>query len=532
MTLRLRLLLALVTLAATGLVIVDAVTHALLEDYLVDRVDQQLSLARLATSVALGTGMGDMMDDHGMDIPRPRRGAGQAMLPPGTYGELRSSGGETLDSVTFSYDADDDSRPDLPADIDELTDDGRRQALFTVDARGGVHSRYRVLVTPIRLGDADLIVAVPLTDVDETLARVMWIEIVVTLAALVALGATAWWLVRRELRPLDRMATTAGEIAAGDLSQRVEPAERTTEVGRLGLALNEMLAQIERAFAAQEASEQRLRRFLADASHELRTPLTSIRGYAELFRRGAGERPEDLAVSMRRIEDEARRMGVLVDDLLLLARLDADRPLAQETVDFAALVADCVRDATAAEPEQEISLAGPDTLLLTGDADRLRQVVMNLLTNAVRHTPPRTAVEVRLELDGTAAAARTEIAAAPQAGTDGRPPAGTAVLTVRDHGPGLPPAQLDRVFEAFYRVDTGRARDTGGSGLGLAIVKTVVEAHGGSVVVESAPGEGAAFLVRLPLQPTTARDAGRAPGDDEPGPGPCDTSLPASGERG
>ncbi len=531
MTLRLRLLLALVALAATGLVIVDVVTHALLEDYLVDRVDQQLSLARLATGVALGTGMDDMMDDHGMDLARPRRGTGQAMLPPGTYGELRSSNGETLDSVTFSYDAGDDSRPDLPEDFDELTDDGRRRALLTVDAEGTTHSRYRVLVTPIGVADADLIVAVPLTEVDETLARVMWIEIVVTLAALVALGGTAWWLVRRELRPLDRMATTAGEIAAGDLSQRVQPAERTTEVGRLGLALNEMLAQIERAFAAQEASEQRLRRFLADASHELRTPLTSIRGYAELFRRGAGERPEDLAVSMRRIEDEARRMGVLVDDLLLLARLDADRPLAQETVDFAALVADCVRDATAADPEQGISLAGPDRLLLTGDADRLRQVVMNLLTNAVRHTPPQTPVEVRLELDRTAAS-RTGTAAQDQSRADGTPPAGTAVLTVRDHGPGLPPDQLDRVFEAFYRVDTGRARDTGGSGLGLAIVKTVVEAHGGAVVVESAPGEGAAFVVRLPLRPDPAGDDGRAPAEDESGPVPPDSSLPAFGERG
>jgi len=532
MTLRLRLILALVALAATGLVIVDVVTHALLEDYLVDRVDQQLSLARLATGMALGTGMGDMMDDHGMDVSRPRRGAGQAMLPPGTYGELRSSNGETLDSVTFSYDADDDSRPDLPDDLDELTGDGRRRALLTVDAEGTTHSRYRVLVTPIGLADADLIVAVPLTEVDETLARVMWIEIVVTLAALVALGGTAWWLVRRELRPLDRMATTAGEIAAGDLSQRVQPAERTTEVGRLGLALNEMLAQIERAFAAQEASEQRLRRFLADASHELRTPLTSIRGYAELFRRGAGERPEDLAVSMRRIEDEARRMGVLVDDLLLLARLDADRPLAQDTVDFAALVADCVRDATAADPEQEISLAGPDRLLLTGDADRLRQVVMNLLTNAVRHTPPQTAVEVRLELGGMAAATQPGTAAPPPAGVDGPPPADTAVLTVCDHGPGLPPDQLDRVFEAFYRVDTGRARDTGGSGLGLAIVKTVVEAHGGAVMVESAPGAGATFLVRLPLRPAAALGDGPSQGEDESGPDPSDMSLPTSGERG
>lgn len=503
MTLRLRLILTLVGLAAAGLVIVAVATHTLLEEYLVDRVDQQLSVARLAAGVALRTGMGDMMDGDGMEMPGGRRNAGRALLPPGTYGELRNSSGETLGAVTFAYGTGDSGRPDLPDDLNDTARDERGDALFTVDARGGGESSFRVLMTPIGGTDGDLIVAIPLTEVDQTLTRVLWIEIIATIAALTALGGTTWWLVRRELRPLDRMATTAGEIAAGDLSQRVGPADGITEVGRLGLALNEMLAQIERAFAAQEASEQRLRRFLADASHELRTPLTSIRGYAELFRRGADERPEDLAVSMRRIEDEARRMGVLVDDLLLLARLDADRPLARQTVDFAVLVADCVRDAAAAAPEDLITRTGPDSLPLTGDADRLRQVVMNLLTNAVRHTPSRTPVEVGLAVEEGSGPAGPG-----SAGGDG----GWAVLTVRDHGPGLPPDELGNVFEAFYRVGMGRDRGGGGSGLGLAIVKTVVAAHGGSVTATSAPGAGATFTVRLPLRPV-ADTAGPRPAD-------------------
>jgi two-component system OmpR family sensor kinase len=256
----------------------------------------------------------------------------------------------------------------------------------------------------------------------------------------------------------------------------VEPADDRTEVGQLGLSLNSMLGQIEAAFSAQQESESRLRRFVADASHELRTPLTSIRGYAELFRRGAADRPEDLAKAMRRIEQEAARMGVLVDDLLLLTRLDQGRPLEREPVDLARVAADAVDDARAVDPDREITLDTPERPTVTGDDVRLRQVMGNLLTNARQHTPPGTPVHVRVATED-----------------------GSAIVEVADEGPGLTPDQAVRVFERFYRADESRTRERGGTGLGLAIVAAITEAHGGKAAVETAPGAGARFRVELPL---------------------------------
>jgi two-component system OmpR family sensor kinase len=278
------------------------------------------------------------------------------------------------------------------------------------------------------------------------------------------------------------MALTAGEIAAGDLSRRVERAGGRGEVGRLGEALNAMLHQIEEAFADRERaaaelqrSEERLRRFIADASHELRTPLTSIRGHAELFRRGAAADPEALAQAMRRIEGEAQRMGLLVDDLLLLARLDEGRPLDHAPVDLTAVATDAVTDARAVEPDRpfELDVDGPVTV--QGDNARLHQLAANLLSNARTHTPSTTPVRVSVRREGD-----------------------HAVLEVSDRGPGMDPAQAARVFERFYRADVSRARLSGGSGLGLSIVAAVAEAHGGAVAVDTAPGEGATFSVRLP----------------------------------
>jgi two-component system OmpR family sensor kinase len=298
----------------------------------------------------------------------------------------------------------------------------------------------------------------------------------VTLLVIGSVGALAWWVVRLGLRPLEEIGETASHIAAGDLTRRVERAEPRTEVGRLGLALNAMLSRIEEAFAERKASEERLRRFLADASHELRTPLTSIRGYAELFRRGADSRPEDLAKSMDRIEQESARMGLLVDDLLLLARLDQGRPIERDHVDLAALAADAVTDARAIDPNRDITLEAPPSAALEGDEVRLRQVTANLLSNALMHTPPGTPIEVRVAVDGT-----------------------HATLEVADHGPGLHPDDVARVFERFYRSDPSRTRESGGAGLGLSIVKAIAEAHGGSVEVVTAPGQGATFKVALPL---------------------------------
>jgi two-component system OmpR family sensor kinase len=302
--------------------------------------------------------------------------------------------------------------------------------------------------------------------------------VVVSAVVLGGLALVSAWVVRLGLRPLGEIGETAEAIAAGDLSRRVERAEPDTEVGRLGMALNAMLGQIEDAFSRRAASEERLRRFVADASHELRTPLTSIRGYAELFRQGASERPEDLANAMRRIEEEATRMGVLVEDLLLLARLDQGRPLEQVPVDLLRLAADAVADARAVSPERTITLTGDDPVVVTGDEARLRQVAANLLANAAVHTPPGTPVHVRVMAE------------------DGR-----ARLDVRDEGPGLPPGVGDQVFERFFRADAARSRATGGSGLGLSIVAAVAEAHGGRARLESAPGPGAWFVVELPLAP-------------------------------
>jgi two-component system OmpR family sensor kinase len=263
----------------------------------------------------------------------------------------------------------------------------------------------------------------------------------------------------------------------------VKSTDARTEVGQLGLALNTMLTGIEGAFAAQAASEERLRRFLADASHELRTPLTSIRGYAELFDRGARDRPEDLATSMRHIREEASRMSVLVDDLLLLARLDHQRPLALEPVELTDLVTAAVGAAQVSAPGRAVTLEVSGPVPVVGDADRLRQVVDNLLANAVQHTPETAAVDVRVRAE-----------------------ASTACLEVSDRGPGIAPEEQAHIFEPFHRSDPTRARATGGVGLGLSIVSAIAHAHGGTVGVvspsttspEGDPG-GTTFWVRIPL---------------------------------
>jgi two-component system OmpR family sensor kinase len=282
------------------------------------------------------------------------------------------------------------------------------------------------------------------------------------------------------------MGRTASAIAAGDLSKRVAQTNERTEVGRLGTALNSMLAHIETAVTARdsslhalEASESKLRRFVADASHELRTPLAAVRAYAELFTRGASSRPADLERSMTGITRESERMSVLVEDLLLLAHLDEGRPLQHDTVPFEEVVADSVETARTLEPERPIEVSIEPTVV-AGDRDRLRQVVDNLLSNVRAHTPPDALLKVTLAHEP-----------APEGD-------GSAVLTVADAGPGLTDEQRSHIFERFYRADPSRARSSGGAGLGLAIVSAVVAAHSGTVEVESTPGEGTTFRVRLP----------------------------------
>jgi two-component system OmpR family sensor kinase len=366
--------------------------------------------------------------------------------------------------------------PDMPEQVEPPAGSGDPEAVryFTVAGeKGGV--KYRVRAS-VGLDDrAMLLVATSLRDVDSTLHRLLLIELVVTALVLGAIAGLGLWLVRLGLRPLDAIGQTASAIAAGDLSRRVERAEERTEVGRLGLALNAMLARIESSFRAQAASERKLRRFVADASHELRTPLSAVRAYAELYDRGAADRPADLERSMRGISRESERMSLLVDDLLLLARLDDGRPLEREPVQLDEVVGEAVETAQAVDPDRAIELhAEPATVL--GDRDRLRQIVDNLLANVRAHTPPGTPASVSV--------ARSN---------------GSAEIAVTDAGPGLDEEHLAHLFERFYRADASRARASGGVGLGLAIVAAVAEAHGGTVSASSRPGEGTTIAIALPL---------------------------------
>jgi two-component system OmpR family sensor kinase len=365
---------------------------------------------------------------------------------------------------------------------------------FTLPASDG-STAWRLVATPVN-GQLVVVVGADLADDEAVLGRLVTTEFVVGLLVLAILGVAGYVLVRNSLRPLVEVEHTAQAIAAGDLSRRVPEGDERTEVGRLSNAINGMLGRIESSFRAQRASEEqaraseeqalaseaRMRRFVADASHELRTPLTSIRGFAELHRQGAVAGPEETERIMERIEAEATRMGVLVEDLLQLARLDQQRPLTLAPVDLAELAGDAVHDARAVQPDRAIALnldpSLTDVPVVIGDEARLRQVVVNLVTNALTHTPVTARVTVRLSEDPT--------------------DHGTVVLSVADQGPGLAPGDAQRVFERCYRADTSRTRAAGGSGLGLSIVTALVAAHGGRVDLTTAPGKGATFTVRLP----------------------------------
>lgn len=454
MSLRARLVMALLAVVAAGLLGTSVATTAALGRYLQDRTDQQLRDSRFPVFSELARGE-----------VFPGRPSGRSVILTGTFGELRRPSGTIV-----QYRSGDFAQPSL-ARLDESASPDP-EWFFSTQATDGAH--YRVLSSILDDGSV-LTVALPLGDNRQTLSRLVRIEVLACIGVLAALALVSWWVVRIGLRPLAEISETAKAIAAGDLSERVARADDRTEVGRLGLALNSMLGRIEAAFAEREASEVRLRRFVADASHELRTPLTSIRGYAELFHRGAAERPEDLAVAMRRIEEESARMGGLVEDLLLLARLDEHRPPALTTIDLATVAADAVADARASAPGHHLSLEVEGHTIVSGDEGQLRQVTANLLTNAVTHTPVGTTIAVRVQ---------------------GRPPGTT--LEVADNGPGIPDEAAPSVFERFYRADPARSRTTGGSGLGLSIVAAIAEAHGGTAEHVPTKGGGATFRVTLP----------------------------------
>jgi two-component system, OmpR family, sensor kinase len=473
-SLRARLVLGVIVLAALGLAAADVATYTSLRSFLFHRTDGTLESAHpIVERNVFGSSSG-----HGE--PGPGSGPAGAGAPGIDFVEVRTLAGMVVESgPVFEFGEEKPPAPPrLPAKIvlPKVSDSaGERVTYFTVPAQSG-SGRYRVRASIERHGsNRILLIAASLNGVESTLHRLLLIELLVTAAVLAALGALGLELIRLGLRPLRAIEGTAESYAAGDLSQRVEHADPRTEVGRLGLALNAMLGQIESAFKAREASEQKLRRFVADASHELRTPLAAVRAYAELFTRGARQRPEDLARAMAGISRESERMSILVEDLLLLARLDEGRPLEQQPVRLDEVVGEAVETANTVDPRRPISLDA-ERLVVLGDHDRLRQIVDNLLSNTRAHTPVDTPVLV----------------------TVGRED-GNAVIEVADEGPGMSEEALERVFERFYRVDPMRARGSGGVGLGLSIVAAVAEAHGGSVAARSEPGHGTTFRIVLPL---------------------------------
>lgn len=478
------------TLTLLGVVLVRT-TRATLVDQIDDQVREIATRAKGKPNTPPHRPPGDGMRDPAVlpktvDPPEPavnidqylrRQVARFVYEPTGVLHEAEPSG----------FRDDPDPRPRLPpipsAEVDALIAAGR---IVTAPAIDGSHS-YRLLVE--REPDGEIAVtAAPLATVDVAVSRLVRVVLVVGLVALAAATLASWWLIRRGLRPVDRMVDTAAAIAAGDLTRRVPDANSRSELGRLGAALNEMLGQIERALRVREASEERLRRFVADAAHELRTPLTSLRGYAELYRQGALTTPEMIAGAMGRIEGESARMTRLVDDLLLLARLDRQRGLEREPVDVVALVREAAADFRVVAPDRPLSLHLEGEAMVRGDRVRLRQIVDNLLANARTHTPPQTPVHLAVRRHGH----KVEV-------------------VVADEGPGIPAEAQPKVFERFWRADPGRSRSRGGTGLGLAIVASLAQAHDGTVELASEPGRGATFTVLLPLAEPPFAPADRPP---------------------
>ena len=490
--LRLRLSIVAVVLVATGLLIAGLATRYELQSFLIDRLDRQLSAA--APPVLFYFARGD--NDPGA------RQQVLGVLPQQSYTEVLAANDRVVASQFFGTGS-------APAAL--------KSAAGSAPAGASSHDGYRLVVVPasqtaglglsLRSGNR-LVIAVPLNDVDSTLNRLAVLEVVIGVGVLGFVALIAFVAVRRELKPLQRIEDTAAAIAAGDLSRRIAEEDSGTEVGSLARSLNAMLTQIELAFDERRRSEERLRRFVADASHELKTPLTSVRGFAELFRRGASTRPGDLALAMSRIEAEAVRMTVLVEDLLLLANLDQGRPLAQDRFDLAAVLAEMVADHSLLYPTWPISFQSDGEGEVVGDELRVRQAVANLLANARAHTPPGTNVTVRL---WTNAAQR--------------------IIEIQDDGPGVADDDVPHLFERFFRVDPSRARRSGGSGLGLSIVEAIAEAHGGLAKAESTKGLGATFVIALPTEGRRQIDTLSAGGEPDAADGGAGSAKPAIEQR-
>ncbi|HZX08585.1 HAMP domain-containing sensor histidine kinase [Kribbella sp.] len=490
--LRVTIVVVLLALVVLALAASGVLSTTIMRGYLIDRVDEQLQ----QTSVPLSHAQPDRRP-----LP-PGAGPGRRQLPSQFVVQFNDADGVSDNGPVGSRIAETEPLPKLPTlNLNQVRAlEGRP---FNVGAQSG-GTTWRVLAVPTDDETGSVMVAQSLKDMDRTIQQLVGIQAAAGVILLVLLAGVGTFVVRRSLRGLEDVEHTAVAIAGGDLSRRVPQRDPRTEVGRLSLALNQMLGQIENAFAQRTASEaaarrsedvarqseeaareseeaarqseDRMRRFVADASHELRTPLTSIRGFAELSRQRGDTTDSD---TMRRIEDEAKRMGLLVDDLLLLARLDQQRPLRMESVDLLPIAADALHNAQAIQPDRPLSLTilpDSEAPVVEGDEARLRQVLGNLVSNALNYTPVEAPITVSVGTRGT-----------------------EAVLEVSDTGPGLSDEQKARVFERFYRADTARTRTTGGSGLGLSIVAALVAAHKGHVTTTDTTPHGATFTVHLPL---------------------------------
>lgn len=479
MTLRFRLVAALTLLLAVGLAVFGASTLSAYSRSQYDRLDLQLqdSIGLVSRDLIekVGLSQGPVTNDRsrpssdtaGRD---PVTGIGRPpiVIPPGTYAELRDASNKIVSNIQISTTADAPTIPtSLPVD---------RHPITVPSVQGS--NDWRLVTAPTtRLPGYRIVVAIPTSEVAASLRRLIVIEVIAATAILAVLGTGSWLILRKGLRPLENMAIQASAISAGNLADRVTLANNRSEVGQLGLALNTMLGGIEQSFIERQATEDRLRQFLADASHELRTPLTSIQGFAELSRMKPLEGTVDFPAMMFRIQTEAARMNRLVEDLLLLARLDQTLPRESQPVDLAIVVSEACSASAATGTTNKITLVADSPVVVLGDQLHLHQALTNLITNAVKHTPPNTAIDVTV--------ARNE---------------GQATVTVRDHGEGLTPEALTKVFERFWQLDP--ARVGAGSGLGLAIVTGIAHEHGGTVSARNHPDGGAEFLLVLPINPS------------------------------
>ena len=482
MSLRSRLLLSLALLMAVALVLAGVLVVGLTRANLTDHVDNEL----------LGVAAGQNRFQRLADLTATDQDAGRRLA----VMQLDRQG-NVVRSFPSGFASDPDPLPDLPTYPGGIPRSAYGQITQVPSVDGTI--QYRVLTGMGNGPNSIVAIAAPLTGVDAAQQSLVRTLVAVGALVMAAMLAVAWLVIRQGLLPLERIAHTAEEISAGNLSHRAGVPHDDTEVGRLGTAFDSMLDQIEGAFGEQQRalesvarSEDRLRRFAADASHELRTPLTAIRGYADLYQAGGLAEPGALDQAMDRIGGESRRMTTLVEDLLLLARLDQGRPARVESVDVSRIVGDAVSDLRAVDPSRPVGTAVEEHVLVAGDEDRLRQVVANLVANVRVHTPPLTPIEVFLR---------------------SVPAEGEAELRVVDHGPGIDQASASHVFDRFYRADPGRSRERGGSGLGLSIVASIVQAHGGRLWHEPTPGGGATFGVRLGLTGSSQAAPGSLSGD-------------------